>query len=53
MALGGPSNLHLDILRNRDCTIEWEDVFTGMSSYTQLHPTPPPPLPPSSPTHIP
>ena len=31
MTLGGPSNLHLDILRNKDCTIEWEDVFTGMS----------------------
>ncbi|KAF8421242.1 proteasome maturation factor UMP1-domain-containing protein [Tirmania nivea] len=28
IVLGGPSNLHLDILRNKDCTIEWEDVFT-------------------------
>ena len=36
MTLGGPSNLHLDILRNRDCTIEWEDVFTGMS-YDPYH----------------
>jgi len=27
--LGGPSNLHKDILENRDCDITWEDVFTG------------------------
>lgn len=27
--LGGPSNVHLDILRNRDTTITWDDVFTG------------------------
>lgn len=23
---GGPSNLHLDILRNQDASIDWEDV---------------------------
>jgi len=27
--LGGPSNLHMDILNNRDCSIDWDDVFTG------------------------
>jgi hypothetical protein len=27
--LGGPSNVHLDILRNRDTDIDWDDVFTG------------------------
>jgi len=29
LALGGPSNFHLDILNNRDCSIDWEDVFVG------------------------
>jgi len=32
MALGGPTNLHLDILNNKDCSIDWEDVFTGEGS---------------------
>jgi hypothetical protein len=27
--LGGPSNLHKDILENRDCSIQWEDIYTG------------------------
>lgn len=27
--LGGGTNLHYDILMNRDCTIEWEDIFKG------------------------
>jgi len=27
--LGGPSNLHREILENRDCEVSWEDVFTG------------------------
>ncbi|RPA83555.1 hypothetical protein BJ508DRAFT_55031 [Ascobolus immersus RN42] len=27
--LGGPSNLHLDILRGKDTTIDWDDVFQG------------------------
>jgi len=29
MQLGGPSNLHKDILENRDCSINWEDVYKG------------------------
>ncbi len=31
--LGGPSNLHLDILEGRDTTIEWEDVFRGLLQF--------------------
>ncbi|KAI5846898.1 proteasome maturation factor UMP1-domain-containing protein [Tricharina praecox] len=27
--LGGPSNLHRDILENRDCDITWEDIYSG------------------------
>ncbi|KAK6515260.1 hypothetical protein TWF506_007603 [Arthrobotrys conoides] len=27
--LGGPSNLHMDILNGRECWIDWEDVFVG------------------------
>lgn len=27
--LGGPSNLHKDILENRDMSIDWEDIYTG------------------------
>ncbi|KAF3935564.1 hypothetical protein ABW19_dt0203057 [Dactylella cylindrospora] len=30
--LGGSSNLHMDILNNRDCWIDWEDVFVGDGS---------------------
>lgn len=26
-SLGGSSNLHLDVLSNRDATIGWEDVY--------------------------
>ncbi|KAF8463494.1 proteasome maturation factor UMP1-domain-containing protein [Kalaharituber pfeilii] len=26
--LGGPSNLHLDILKNKDWTLDWDDIFT-------------------------
>lgn len=28
--LGGPSNLHLEILRGTDASCTWEDVFKGM-----------------------
>ncbi|KAH3670661.1 hypothetical protein OGAPHI_001176 [Ogataea philodendri] len=27
--LGGPSDLHTDILLNRETTIDWEDIYTG------------------------
>lgn len=30
MALGGPSNLHADILAGRDTSCTWEEVFKGM-----------------------
>ncbi|KAL7272234.1 hypothetical protein RUND412_004962 [Rhizina undulata] len=36
LQLGGPSNLHLDILKNRDTTIEWEDVFKGTENIYEL-----------------
>lgn len=26
--VGGPSNVHLDILKNNDATVDWEDVHT-------------------------
>lgn len=29
MQLGGPSNLHKDILEGKDTSIEWEDIFKG------------------------
>lgn len=29
LQLGGPSNLHKDILENRDCLLDWEDVYPG------------------------
>ena len=29
LQLGGPSNLHKDILENRDCSLDWEDVYPG------------------------
>lgn len=27
--LGGATSIHGDILRNRDTSIEWEDIYTG------------------------
>lgn len=27
--LGGPSKLHLDILRNKDTKVDWEDIYQG------------------------
>lgn len=30
--LGGSARVHSDILSNRDCEIDWEDVFTGKLS---------------------
>ncbi|KAA8894061.1 proteasome maturation factor UMP1 [Sphaerosporella brunnea] len=34
--LGGPSNLHKDILENHDCSIDWEDIFTGNDNVYEL-----------------
>ncbi|KAI5815485.1 hypothetical protein BZA77DRAFT_76584 [Pyronema omphalodes] len=34
--LGGPSNLHKDILENRDCSIQWEDIYTGTDNVFDL-----------------
>ncbi|TGZ84409.1 proteasome maturation factor UMP1 [Ascodesmis nigricans] len=34
--LGGPSNLHKDILEGKDTTIEWEDVFKGTDNVYEL-----------------
>jgi len=34
--LGGPSNLHKDILENRDCSIDWEDIYTGNTNVYEL-----------------
>jgi len=34
--LGGPSNLHLDILEGKDTTIEWEDVFKGNDNVFEM-----------------
>lgn len=31
--VGGPSNLHLDILRNQDASIDWEDVHKDDQRY--------------------
>ena len=31
VALGGPSNLHLDIIMGRDTKIDVEDIFNGYS----------------------
>lgn len=28
--LGGSSNVHRDILLNKDASVDWEDVYTGM-----------------------
>ena len=28
--MGGPSNLHADIMSGRDCRIDVDDVFSGM-----------------------
>ena len=30
VALGGPSNLHLDILTGRDTNIDVDDIFNGL-----------------------
>ncbi len=29
MALGGPANVHKNILLNKEATIDWEDVYSG------------------------
>ncbi|KAH8152348.1 uncharacterized protein LAJ45_03775 [Morchella importuna] len=34
--LGGPSNFHLDILKGKDTTIEWEDVYKGTDNTEEL-----------------
>ncbi|KAH3680902.1 hypothetical protein WICMUC_000045 [Wickerhamomyces mucosus] len=31
ISLGGQSNVHRDILLNKDTSIDWEDIYTGMS----------------------
>ena len=31
VALGGPSNLHLDILTGRDTKIDVDDIFNGLN----------------------
>jgi proteasome maturation protein len=28
--LGGSSNVHRDILLNKDASVDWEDIYTGM-----------------------
>ncbi|CDK28134.1 unnamed protein product [Kuraishia capsulata CBS 1993] len=36
--LGGPANVHLDILKNKDSSIDWEDIYKGdPSSAPDLH----------------
>ncbi|ANZ75451.1 BA75_02750T0 [Komagataella pastoris] len=37
--LGGPSNLHRNILLNKDTSVDWEDVYTGFDSVacTDMH----------------
>jgi len=32
--LGGPTNLHLDILRNKDLTCDWDEIFTDCDRNT-------------------
>lgn len=36
VALGGPSNLHLDILMGRDTKIDIEDIYNGMALVEML-----------------
>ncbi|ODV73364.1 Ump1p [Cyberlindnera jadinii NRRL Y-1542] len=35
--LGGSSNLHRDILLNKDSRIDWEDIYTGNDSVMGFH----------------
>lgn len=32
MILGGPSSIHDDILKNKDNTVTWEEIYPGSSS---------------------
>lgn len=34
-ALGNASNVHRDILLNKDTSIDWEDIYTGMFQIKQ------------------
>ncbi|ODQ61818.1 hypothetical protein WICANDRAFT_76008 [Wickerhamomyces anomalus NRRL Y-366-8] len=34
-ALGNASNVHRDILLNKDTSIDWEDIYTGQNSFQQ------------------
>jgi len=31
--VGGPSNIHLDILKNQDASVDWEDVHRDEGTY--------------------
>jgi proteasome maturation protein len=36
VALGGPSNLHLDILTGRDTRIDIDDIYNGLAMFNML-----------------
>lgn len=35
--VGTPANIHLDILKNKDLDVDWEDVYTGDESPLDFH----------------
>lgn len=35
--VGGPSNVHLDILKNTDTSIDWDDVYTENDNRFDFH----------------
>ncbi|AOW05353.1 YALIA101S05e13388g1_1 [Yarrowia lipolytica] len=35
--VGTPANIHLDILKNKDLDVDWEDVYTGDDQPLDFH----------------
>lgn len=35
--VGGSSNVHRDILLNKDTSVDWEDIYTGMYPLLQIY----------------